>query len=400
MNCRDMEILIQKAIDNNLSAAGQKILHAHLAVCPTCRQLYQEYFELDQLLQNNLPQVDVPADLGEKVMSAINEAKVVPLSPAGAGRNSTKKKLIVSRVALVAVAAALFLAVGFSGLFSNETNRGENFLPIADLDEQDNPGGDEINTPGTIDTQDPGQEDITDPDVDPEGGNASDPNPSNGKPEKDTQNETYGGGIALPSVAYGGANHGSYSLYTLASHEEFDAILPMVSGNTVTYYLNADGYYLEWQTDLGRGSEPSFAGEIESLPVGSAIAKFTDLSADYGYNYVVANSGDGMTRAINRGGDNSGLWLLDLTNSSAAPVLISNAHGGGDIVSWAPDSNKVLYTDAGGSLYVYYPNEKLVIDIYDGATSYVCWAGDSKNIVFSAVDSTTGRLSIFSVIVP
>ena len=107
-----------------------------------------------------------------------------------------------------------------------------------------------------------------------------------------------------------------------------------------------------------------------------------------------------MRQAINCGGEDAGLWMLDLTNANATPVLVDSNNGGGKIVSWAPDSNKVLYTSANGSLHVYYPNENVILDIYSGQTSYVCWASDSKNIVFSAMDDTTGHLSIFGVIVP
>ena len=107
-----------------------------------------------------------------------------------------------------------------------------------------------------------------------------------------------------------------------------------------------------------------------------------------------------MMQAINRGGEESGLWLLDLTDANATAALIDSDNGGGKIVSWAPDSNKVLYTASDGSLHIYYPNENVILTLYNGETASVCWAGDSKNIVFSAMNADTGRLCIFSIIVP
>ena len=403
MNCQDIEILIQKAIDNNLSEAGQEILRTHLSGCPDCAKLYQEYVELDQTLKQTLPDVTVPNDLTELVMASVNGLKVVPL------RTPAKKKKIWRRASLIVAAAALFLVIGLAALFDSPNSPVAPNLPIADITPNDK-DNDNVKIPST-EPDDPNPQDTEPNDdlVDPEPG---DNNPASGNEPTQPNDKTippanhietpktYGGGISLPQVAYGGASHGSYSLYTLASHEEFDAILPRIKDDIVTYYLNADGYYLEWQTDINRGSEPVFVGETESLPSEKAIAGFSDLSSQYDYNYVTAISADGMRQAINRGGDESGLWLLDLTNASAEPVLVDSNNGGGKIISWAPDGNKVLYTSSTGYLYVYYPNEKLVLDIYAGETACVCWAGDSKNIVFSARDNNTGRLSIFSVIVP
>ena len=408
MNCQDIEILIQKAIDNNLSEAGQEVLRTHLAVCPECAQLYQEYVELDQMLKTTLPDVEVPDDLRGRVMASVNELKTVPFKP------KAKKKGVFRRVSLVVTAAALFLAEGFSGLFEGANIADDPILPIADLSpddiDKDEP---DTTTPGDTDNNDENNQDneLADPDNTQSAPEDEQNTPADSEtttPSNDnslsTNNieppKTYGGGITLPKVAYGGASHGSYSLYTLASHEEFDAILPRVKDNIVTYYINADGYYLEWQTDINRGSEPSFVGETESLPTASVIAGFKDRSGEYGYNYVTANSADGMMQAINRGGEESGLWLLDLTDANATAALIDSDNGGGKIVSWAPDSNKVLYTASDGSLHIYYPNENVILTLYNGETASVCWAGDSKNIVFSAMNADTGRLCIFSIIVP
>ena len=408
MNCQDIEILIQKAIDNNLSEAGQEVLHAHLSTCPACAQLYQEYVELDQMLKTTLPDVVVPEDLSKTVMSAVNDLKVVPL------KTASPKRKTFRRVSLVVSAAALFLAVSFSGLFESPDSPDDPGLPIAEINPDDiDTNIPDVNNPSEdlddANQQDLEQTDANNPQADPDSDSDAQTNPenndsippaNNGLTTHSDTSQTYGGGISLPQVAYGGTNHGSYSLYTLASHEDYDAILPRVKDNIVTYYLNADGYYLEWQTDLNRGSEPVFVGEIESLPAENTIAGFADRSSEYGYNYVVANANDGMRQAINCGGEDAGLWMLDLTNANATPVLVDSNNGGGKIVSWAPDSNKVLYTSANGSLHVYYPNENVILDIYSGQTSYVCWASDSKNIVFSAMDDTTGHLSIFGVIVP
>lgn len=397
MNCRDCEILMQMAIDKTLPDKGRGFLLAHVSECPACAAQYQEYLNLDNLLKQHIAAA-APAGFVTEVMSAL------PVS----GTESPplllrKTRKYIARISLAAVAAALLLIAGLSGWFTGEApTLDDPPLPMASVDDPPSVGD-----PDDRDhTANPNQGESADSDSDTDQSEADSQNDPSGTDEpQDSQTETienpptYAGGILLPQVAHSTESHGSYSLYTLATHVDFDAILPRVSGNIVTYYLIANDFYLEWQTKLDRDSEPVFVGETESLPSAASIAGFKDQSMDYGYTHVSAVSKDRTRLAINQGGDEAGLWLYAQNGEDVEPVL-ADVDGGGSIVSWAPDGNKVLYTRTDGSLHLYYPDQNLLLDLYSGPTSYVCWAADSQNIVFSAMDSETGHLSIFSVIVP
>ena len=394
MNCQDYEILIQKAIDGNLTPAGCRILAAHLNSCPECAGLYHEYKDLDKLLASQMANVQVPEDLKANVMSS--------LPAIGKRKRTLRPRAIVSMAGVAVAAAALVFAAGFSGWFSNgDPLPDDNKLPVADNNEQSPLTQGEEQTiiadgqQGDISAQE-NNNDITDtPGNEGIVANQGDADSQIGKEEKPIN---FSGGIMLPKVAHSNESHGSYSLYTLASHADYDAILPRVSGNIVTYYIVADGYNLEWETYLDRSAEPAFLGENESLPYSSSIAGYHDISSEYGYTYIVASSPYGTGKAINKGGSESGFYMADQIGNSEEMLIDPN--GGGSLVSWAPDGNKVLYTRADGSLHLYYPDQALTLDIYSGNTAYVCWAADSQNIVFSAYDGSTGHLSIFSVIVP
>jgi len=385
MACQGYDILIQKAIDRQLSMDGCRELAAHINSCPECAALYYEYKALDEELKQTMAAVEVPADLKAGVMAALPKKTV--------RSGGFRLRRVVSMVGMAAAAAALVVAAGVSGLFSPDSDDpvapvGQ--LPVADTnivdpDENDPIAADNnevIDNTQVLDPNDQGTDqpgDITDP-------------------EAKEPVIHYSGGVMLPDVAQGSDSHGSYSLYTLAAHSEHDALVPSVNGNIVSYYIIADGCYLRWEAPLDKSSEPVYAGEEEGLPAVSAVAGFVDSSSEYGYVYVYDISADGILSIINCGGDAPGLYLMDYS-IGGEPVLV-DAMGGGSIACWAPDGNKALYTGADGSLHLFYPDQDLILDLYEGAVSAVCWAADSRNIVFSALDSSTGYMSIFSVIVP
>ncbi|MBQ1501667.1 MAG: hypothetical protein IIZ45_03515 [Firmicutes bacterium] len=96
-------------------------------------------------------------------------------------------------------------------------------------------------------------------------------------------------------------------------------------------------------------------------------------------------------------GDDAGLHIIDRVSGIET---LADIYGGGSLLSWSPDSNKVLYTQTDGSLHVYYPDQDLHIEIYSSSVSYVCWAGDSQHVAFSARNSESGQLAVYSVVVP
>lgn len=409
MGCQDYEILIQKAIDGALDREGYRTLASHINVCPECAAEYKEYKALDAMLKQEMAKVEAPADLKDNIMAAL---PVKTAAENKKSRRSLRPRAIISVAGVAVAAAALVLTVGTTELFAPETVVDDNAGIIAE-----NPGitdfrDHEIGT--VLAENDPAvAEQIGETEANDDAADKNDAaNKNEGAKDKDNKNPaktegnkgsespktiTYSGGVMLPHVAHSTSSSGSYSEYTLAAHEDYDCILPRVSGNIVTYYIVADGCNLEWETYLDRSKEPAFQGETESLPFESNIAGYSDRSGEYGYNYVTATSSDQVSKAVNKGGDAPGFYIID--QISGVETLV-DAAGGGSLVSWAPDGNKVLYTRRDGSLHVYYPDQKLTLDVHGSHTYYVCWAGNSRNIVFSAWNSVVGQMSIYSVIVP
>ena len=405
MNCQDYEILIQKSIDDELTDAERDALAAHLNDCPSCAALCLEYKGLDDMLKAQMPEVEVPSGLKESVMAALPEQEAAP------AKNNRRRRTIISIVGITAAAAALVVAAGAAGMFSGEEESpGLLQVPVANIQQTDPALQEDENVVADAAKEAALKQakEATDKDqselVVAEGKESAKPagkgNSGTSAPAADSSENTitYSGGIMLPRVTHGSSVQGSYSLYMLAAHEGYDCILPRVSGNIVTYYIVADGCNLEWQTYLDGSEAPTFLSETESLPYQSTISGSSDRSGEYGFTYITANSADGVYQAVAMSdGDDAGLHIIDRVSGIET---LADIYGGGSLLSWSPDSNKVLYTQTDGSLHVYYPDQDLHIEIYSSSVSYVCWAGDSQHVVFSARNSESGQLAVYSVVVP
>lgn len=424
MNCEQVNILINKELDGRLNAAEREALLQHMEQCPDCAAEYAAYQRLDALLIQQIGAVEPPAELLRAVMSALPEHPVIPMKP---------RRHIARWLAVGAVAAALLAATAFSGLFAPEEEAP--LAPVAPIAEQEQPEQSIPPVQPPVVAQDPTVPDPVQPDpIEP----PAEVDPPESDPEQPPQQvapppQTYNNGVPLPPVASGSITSGEYELYTLASYEEYHALLPRISENIVTYYVDADGVYLEYQVLLDGSAEPVFVGETESLPLPSGIAGFIDESAAFGFNSLSALSPDGKTVAVNQGGPEPGLYLLTVEEAAAraekakaeavveeieeieetgeidesidneeplpaGPVPL-DIHGGGNLLAWAPDGNKVLFSDADGALHLHYLAENITLTLYDSATAAACWAPDSQTVVFSALDFT-GFNSIFRVSVP
>lgn len=101
------------------------------------------------------------------------------------------------------------------------------------------------------------------------------------------------------------------------------------------------------------------------------------------------------TVARNCGDPHLGLWL----GKDEEETLVSEV-GGGSIVSWSSDGNKVLFTDDSDILHLYYVAENISLTLSSSTVHSLCWSEDGKAVVFSAYDAQTGYYSIFKVVVP
>jgi len=102
------------------------------------------------------------------------------------------------------------------------------------------------------------------------------------------------------------------------------------------------------------------------------------------YDYVIKASPDGTQLAGNMGGTESGLWISDI--SSSAPAQPFSSEGGGKVLEWAPNSGKLVFTNAQGSLYIAYISEGLVLMVCEEPVYSVIWCSDSRGIYFETVD--------------
>ena len=408
MNCHDVENLIHMEIDQRLPQRASLALHEHLLSCERCAQLYAEYQELHALLSAELPAVEPPADFTAQVMAVLPAEPVadnivaLPAQQAAATATPRKKRRPTAWIAVVAAAAALVAGAALGGWFNNSDLQKPGAELIADVTPEDThqaPGlnvqppvfpdaqsGDSVDTPEETVTPDVPD---SDPTVDtPE--TTVTPSTGTDQPAENTPPQPYESGISLPVVAYSNEAHGSYSLITLASYADYNAILPHLNGNSITYYIKQDSTCLEWQVELNGGAAPIYVGIAETLPGAAGTGRYTDN------NGYVASSPNGQYTAYNLGGEQAGLYV-GATLESAVRVA---EQGGGNLISWCANSGKVLFNDAAGYLYLYYPAENLTLPVFTGYVGSACWSADGTVIIFSGYDATTGHDSIFQISVP
>ena len=380
MDHSKFESLIQMHIDNALSPAEEERLAQHLDECPDCAALLRDLTRLDDLLAAELTEVEPPAGFAASVMAALPEAEVKP--------RRRPFYLLWGSVA----AAVLLLLAGISGLFhqgdtlapppevatdEEDAERPELFLPDAPQ-VADNAAAEDKDSAAGEDNEDKDNKEDKQDGAKPE--SAQQP-AANDEGELDQPAPTYSGEHELPTVASRSVASGAYSMVTLASVANCDALRPQVSGSVVTFYVDLDGSYLQWQVNADGSGNAVFLGECDGLPYLSGVGQYgydeygrESYSASYG-SYVAENTESGL-----------------LLNGEAV------ASGGGYLLSWAGDGNKFFFNDAGGRLYLYYPAEGLLLDVGVYASSAE-WYG-VNSIVLSAYDSATGYDSIFRISVP
>lgn len=373
------QMMIQQHIDKALAPAEEELLRQHLESCPDCAALLRDLTRLDRILTAELCEVEPPADFAAGVMAAL---------PADSGKRTRSRSYLTWGAV---AAAALLLAAAISGLFrpadtlapppvavDDETAvPPELTLPNAPVTAEADPGessaenseNNENNSEN--ETAAPGKDDASSPETKPHSAEESaEPAP------------TYSGERELPAVASGSHAAGAYSTVTLASVANCDAVRPQVNGSVVTFYINLDGSYLQWQVSADGSGNAVFLGECDGLPALSGAGQYR--SDESGREWYSASYGANQAENTD-----SGLRINGETVSSA---------GGGYLVSWAGDGSKVLFTDGGGDLYLYYPAEDTLLEVASSVSSAV-WYGVNA-IVTSAYDSATGYYSIFRVTVP
>ena len=98
MNCENALELMNRELDEALTAEESAALRAHLDACPDCRETWRQLHELDALLQES--ELEPPAALHDGVMRAIRQEQ------------KRKPRRAWLPAAAIAAAAALGLLAG------------------------------------------------------------------------------------------------------------------------------------------------------------------------------------------------------------------------------------------------------------------------------------------------
>ena len=104
MNCENALELMNRELDEALTAEESAALWAHLDACPDCRETWRQLHELDALLQES--ELEPPAALHDGVMRAIRQEQ------------KRKPRRAWLPAAAIAAAAALVLLAGKAGLIA------------------------------------------------------------------------------------------------------------------------------------------------------------------------------------------------------------------------------------------------------------------------------------------
>ena len=104
MNCENALELMNRELDEALTAEESAALRAHLDACPDCRETWRQLHELDALLQES--ELEPPAALHDGVMQAIRQEK----------KQRSRRAWVPA--AAIAAAAALVLLAGWAGLIA------------------------------------------------------------------------------------------------------------------------------------------------------------------------------------------------------------------------------------------------------------------------------------------
>ena len=104
MNCENALELMNRELDETLTAEESAALQAHLDACPDCRETWRQLHELDALLQES--ELEPPAALHDGVMQAIRQEQ------------KKKPRRAWFPAAAIAAAAALVLLAGRAGLIA------------------------------------------------------------------------------------------------------------------------------------------------------------------------------------------------------------------------------------------------------------------------------------------
>lgn len=103
--CADIELMMQDYLDGYLLSSQREVLDGHVRSCSSCRTLLEEMRRLEADLEG-LPEVDAPADLGDRVIAAL---------PEGSRLATFSRRTSMGHPGMMAAAAAILVVGIFLG---------------------------------------------------------------------------------------------------------------------------------------------------------------------------------------------------------------------------------------------------------------------------------------------
>lgn len=368
----------------------------------------------ESFLAENLSSVEAPLDLHSRIMSEVAQEMAEPAKKAAIFAFPNRR--FVTGLGTCAAAVALVFGVGLIGddveQVLNPTapeiviDAPEVDIPEVDVDApevgvedvvDEAEVNDEVEVVAPVVTDDvvapvePTVDEVIENDV--VDGNIVDDTAVNDVVDATEQT----GDFVMPTAAYGTEATGAVAVRMVAAVDDADAYAPIINdkGSKVLFYTEEDDNLYQWQCDLTTISEPSamlVAEDVSEELCDEVLVNTTTVNT---MNTIVF-SPDSTWIAINSRGDQQGVWLSANSGKDLWQLCVE---GGGDLLAWAPNSSKFLFTDADGKLYAAYPVEQRIFLVSDLEVTDIVWGSDSTTAVFVA-NSDGDYNAVYTVEIP
>lgn len=199
--------------------------------------------------------------------------------------------------------------------------------------------------------------------------------------------------VVLPKPSYGTETTGTLNQRLLAAYDKESVYMPSVSldNKTVSYYTKINDKVYLWKCNLETAAEPVCEGAVTDTNF-----RLKNTTPVYSVNTTVF-SPDMTMLSMNARGDNAGVWVSNLLSNGTLSRITTE--GGGDLLAWASNSSKFVYTNSEGDLYVAYPIEKRIVLLFEGNVKDVAWSSDNKTLVLTNQEENE-QLSLYTIQVP
>lgn len=344
--------------------------------------------QFDELLLSSLKPVSPPVDFSARVMAA------VAAEPTPAPAPAKKARLIrlhwrgwAAGLGTCAAALALFVGVSAGGVgdepvsvLLNKPAQVAEVIPAmsSQVEKSSNEADPDATT--TLNTEQTGaKKPLTEtkpsPEVQTSGGDvAVSGDAANDAGATDVPLPVQSDRLVMPRAAYGTETEGSLSTRLLATVEGNSIYQPSFAGRNAVFTTADRANVYSWRVDLSNPSEPQAVAMAswDDLPNADAVLQNTTPAVE---TTTLVNSPDKTMIAQN---SSDGMWISLLDGD----VFQLTGEGGGNLVAWAPDSSKLVFTNAEGALFVGYPLERRIYQLADGGVKDVCWHSNNKTLLY------------------